>query len=137
MKILLLFIVLTPLLAGRPKSQPDKILLITAQIPWQRCIPTTKDDFWLDQKYFDTTRIFDKTSVTYINQCLSNLAKKGSYDITYEACLIRFRKGKAIDTFFSWRSFDYFKKGSVMYYDSTKRLSKLLRSLDHHTWQDN
>jgi len=116
--------------------KPDKIIILIDQVPYQRPIANTIQTFWLDKEHFDTIQITGKALVTEINKTLCNLSvDKGYSEISYESCIIRFSKGHPIDTFYSWRWFDYWKKGSTMYFDSTKRLEELFMKSYHVQWR--
>jgi hypothetical protein len=120
---------------NRSKPEPDKIIVLIDQVPWERPIANTIETFWLDKEHFDTIQITGKALVTEVNQTLKNLSPDKNYSkISYESCIIRFSKGQAIDTFYSWRWFDYWKKGSTMYFDSTKRLKELLMKSHNVQW---
>ena len=114
------------------QKQPDKIVLLIDQLDHERAIANDIETFWNDKKYFDTIEIKGKTLVKEINQTISNLSPQiNASEISYEACIIRYSKNKAIDTFYSWRWFDYWKNGTTMYIDSSKKFEGLFLKMYH------
>ncbi len=112
------------------KDPPDKIIFIIDQLPHERSIGNTIETFWQDEKYFDTVQFTGKTLVTEFNQLLDNLTKSSDFsELSYESCIIRYRKNKPIDTFYSWRWSDLWYKGTTMYIDKSKKLEGLLKNL--------
>ena len=112
------------------KQQPDKIVLLIDQVSTLWRIANTIETFWHDKPYFDTIQITGKFLVNEINQTISTLSlQKNVSEISYEACIIRYSKNKAIDTFYSWRWFDYWKNGTTMYFDSLKKLEGMFSNM--------
>lgn len=112
--------------------EPDKIIVLINQVPWERPIANTIETFWQDKEHFDTIQITGKTLVKQVNETLNKLIKENDYaDISYESCIIRYSRGQVVDTFYSWRWFDHWKKGSTMYIDSTKKLEELFVKFYH------
>jgi hypothetical protein len=133
MKFIIILLTLTSLLSfiGN-KPEPDKIIVLIDQTPSLRPIANTIETFWGDKEHFDTIQIIDRTLVAEINTTLKKLwPDRNASPISYESCIIRFSKGQPVDTFYSWRWFDYWKKGSTIYFDRTERLSGLFSKSYH------